>query len=83
MFVMNATHVTRRPSRTAAGSTRRFALVAIGVMAVAGAGLLLHALVSGARFELVVLALALAAGAALIGVLVLPPPGLSVTRDDS
>lgn len=82
MFVMNAAHVTPAPSSTAAGSTRRFAFVAICVMAVAGAGLLLHAVVSGARFELVVLALALAAGAALIGLLVLTP-GLSVTRDDS
>ena len=58
------------------------ALVATCVMAVAGAGLLLHAVVSGARFELVVLALALAAGAALIGLLALTP-GLSVTRDDN
>ena len=82
MFVMNATQVPPGRSSTAAGSTRRVALVATCVMAVTGAGLLLHALVSGARFELVVLALALGAGAALIGLLVLTP-GLSVTRDDS
>ena len=50
-------------------------------MAIAGAGLLLQAVVSDARFELVVLALGLAAGAAVIGLLVLTP-GLSVTRDD-
>jgi K+ transporter len=50
-------------------------------MAVAGAGLLLQALVSDARFELVVLALGLVAGAAVIGLLVLTP-GLSVTSDE-
>ena len=79
---MNATHARPGCSSTAAGSARRVALVATCFMAVAGAGLLLHAVVSGARFELVVLALALAAGAALIGLLALTP-GLSVTRDDS
>jgi hypothetical protein len=78
---MNATDVSPERGSTAPGSTRRLALVAAWVMAVAGAGLLLQALVSGARFELVVLALGLAAGAALIGLLVLIP-GLSVTRDD-
>jgi hypothetical protein len=78
---MKATRVSPEQGSTDPRSTRRFALVAAWVMAVAGAGLLLQALVSGARFELVVLALGLAAGAALIGLLVLTP-GLSVIRDD-
>ncbi|MET0883109.1 MAG: hypothetical protein ABWZ13_03075 [Acidimicrobiales bacterium] len=78
---MNATRVSPEQGSTDPRSTRRLALLVAWVMAVAGAGLLLQALVSGARFELVVLALGLAAGAALIGLLVLTP-GLSVTRED-
>lgn len=78
---MNATHAPRERGSTDPGSTRRVALVAAWVMAVAGAGLLLQALVSDARFELVVLALGLVAGAAVIGLLVLTP-GLSVTSDE-
>ncbi|HEY5886829.1 MAG TPA: hypothetical protein VIT24_03825 [Acidimicrobiales bacterium] len=79
---MNATQVTPGRGSPAAGSTRRIAFVTTCVLAVGGAGLLLHAVVSGARFELVVLALALVAGAALIGLLALTP-GLSVTGDDN
>jgi hypothetical protein len=78
---MNATHVSPEQGSTNPRSNGRLALVAAWVMAVAGAGLLLQALVFGARFELMVLALGLAAGTALIGLLVLTP-GLSVTRDD-
>ena len=78
---MNATDVSTERGSTNPRSTRRLALVAAWVMAVTGAGLLLHALLSGARFELVVLALGLAAGAAVIGLLALTP-GLSVTSDD-
>ena len=78
---MNATHVSPERGPTDPRPTRRVALVAAWVMAVAGAGLLLQALVSDARFEMVVLALGLVAGAALIGLLVLTP-GLSVTSDE-
>jgi K+ transporter len=78
---MNATHAPRERGSTDPRSTGRVALVAAWVMAVAGAGLLLQALVSDARFELVVLAFGLVAGAALIGLLVLTP-GLSVTSDE-
>lgn len=52
------------------------------VMAGAGVGLLAHAAVTGPRFEQIVAALGLAAGAAVVGLLVLGHGGLTVTRDD-
>ena len=59
------------------------AAIAVTAMAVAGAGLLVHAAVYGARFEMIVAAFGLAAGAALVGILVLTPGGrLSIVRDD-
>ena len=80
---MNGTQVTDGNAPFAAPPPHRLALVAVAVMALGGAGLLVHAAVAGARFELIVAALALGAGAALVGVLVLTPGGrLSVVRDD-
>ena len=80
---MNVTQVTDGGAPVASSRSHRVALVAVAVMALGGAGLLVHAAVAGARFELVVAALALGAGAALVGVLVLTPGGrLSVVRDD-
>lgn len=78
---MNATQVAHGLGPSSPGAARRGALVTACAMAVTGVGLLLHAALAGARFERVVLALALAAGAALIGLLVLTP-SLSVTRHD-
>lgn len=76
---MNVTQVTDG----SAPATRRVAAIAVTAMAVAGAGLLVHAAVYGARFEMIVAALGLAAGAALVGVLVLTPGGrLSIVGDD-
>jgi hypothetical protein len=78
---MNATQVARGRGPSSSDAARRGAVVVACGMAVTGLGLLLHAALAGARFELVVLALGFAAGAALIGLLVLTP-GLSVTRQD-
>ena len=81
MFVMNVTQVT--DGGAPALATRRVAIIAVTAMAVAGVGLLVHAALYGARFEMIVAALCLAAGAALVGVLVLTPGGrLAVVRDD-
>lgn len=79
---MNVTQVTDG-APALAPATRRVAIVVVTAMAVAGAGLLVHAAVYGARFEMIGAALGLAAGAALVGVLVLTPGGrLSIVRDD-
>lgn len=80
---MNVTQVTDGSAPALAPATRRVALIAVTAMAVAGFGLLVHAALYGARFEMIVAALALAAGAALVGVLVLTPGGrLSIVGDD-
>jgi hypothetical protein len=80
---MNVTQVTDRGGPPTSSATRRFAVVAVTMMAAAGAGLLVHAAVAGARFEMIVAALGLGAGAALVGVLVLTPGGrLSIVPDD-
>ena len=80
---MNVTQVTDGNAPVASPPSHRLALVAVAVMALGGAGLLVHAAVAGARFELIVAALALGAAAALVGVLVLTPGGrLAVVSDD-
>lgn len=81
---MNVTQVTDGNVPVTSSPSHRLALAAVAVMALGGAGLLVHAAVAGARFELIVAALALGAGAALVGVLVLTPGGrLSVVHDDA
>ena len=80
---MNVTQVTDGSAPVASSASHRLALAMVAVMAVAGVGLLVHAALVGARFELIVTALGLAAGAALVGILVLTPGGrLSIVRDD-
>lgn len=79
---MNVTQVTDGGGPVASSLSHRVAVVLVLGMALAAAGLLVHAAVAGARFELVVAALALAAAAALIGILVLTPGGrLSIVDD--
>jgi hypothetical protein len=80
---MNVTQVTDGSAPALAPATRRIAVIAVTALAAAGAGLLVHATVYGARFELIGAVFGLAAGAALVGVLVLTPGGrLSIVRDD-
>jgi len=80
---MNVTQVTDGGTPAASPVAHRVALVVVAAMALAGGGLLVHAAVVGARFEIIVAALALGAAAGLIGVLVLTPGGrLSVVRDE-
>jgi len=80
---MNVTQVTDESAPVAPPSSHRVALAIVGAMTVAAAGLLVHAALAGARFEMVVAALGLGAGAALVGILVLTPGGrLSIVRAD-
>jgi len=80
---MNATQVTDGDAPVASPSSHRVALVMVAAMTVAAAGLLVHAAVAGARFEMIVAALGLGTGAALVGILVLTPGGrLAIVRDE-
>jgi hypothetical protein len=80
---MNVTQVTDGSTPVASSLSHRVALVLVALMAVTAGGLLVHAAVAGARFELILAALALGTAAALVGILALTPGGrLSIVRDD-
>jgi hypothetical protein len=75
---MNVTQVDAGGSR--ASASRRMARVLAVVLAVGGVALLVHAIVTGARLELLLVALGLAAAAALIGLLAASPTSDVVVR---
>ena len=79
MFVMNVAQVDGRDP--AVSRARRTALCVAFALAMAGLGLLVHALVNGARLELLLVSLGLAAGAALIGLLAHAADGSVVVRN--
>jgi hypothetical protein len=62
--------------------TRRWARVVSVALAGTGAGLLAYAVVAALRFELVLAALGLTAGAGLVALLVISPGSLSVVSDE-
>jgi hypothetical protein len=76
---MNVAHVDRRDPDVS--RARRTALYVAFALATAGVGLLVHALISGPRLELLLVSLGLVAGAALIGLLVQAPGGSVVVRN--
>jgi hypothetical protein len=76
---MNVAHVDGRdpdPSRA-----RRAALYVALALAMAGLGVLIHALINGPRLELLLVSLGLATGAALIGLLAQTPGANVVVRN--
>ena len=77
MFVMNVAHVD---SREDVSRPRRAAFYVALALAAAGLGLLVHAVLSGPRLELLLVALGLATAAALVGLLAQAPGGSVVVR---
>jgi hypothetical protein len=76
---MNVAHVDSRevPSRP-----RRAAFYVALALAAAALGLVVHALLSGPRLELLLVSLGLAAAAALVGLLAQAPGGMVVRHRD-
>jgi hypothetical protein len=77
MFVMTVAHA-RLPARW---SARRTAFGVAVVLGVAGVAVLLTTALAGARFELVVAGLGLLALAAVVALLGVAAPGVSVVND--
>ena len=79
MFVMSVAQIDGRDPDTS--RARRAARYVAFALAMAGLGLVVHAMVNGARLELLLVSLGLAAGAALIGLLAYTPGGSVVVRN--